>query len=395
MLPRSSHRASIGARNADRPDVSVIITAYNVGRFIRQAIFSALDQTLRGIEVIVVDDGSTDDTAAEIARARDPRLRIIRQSNQGASQARNAGLEAARAPLVAFLDGDDYWRPEKLEKQARFMAVHPEIDLSFVLCTVVDEDGAVLVVPSPGPTRPLSFYDLLVENYIRNGSTVVVRREALLEQGGFDPSFPACNDYEAWLRVAASREHNVECLPEVLTFYRRREGQISADWRRMRDAFQALLEKMERIAPQQTRDARAGAVQNMYRYLAILAYKNGEVATSASLLCASLRSSPYGFVTDSRSLLIAAAVANRALLGAERYRTVERWAARFWNRGSTSDPAQSRAHPHPLPQRPLVGDPDGKVPASASAHAPNVSPLALPAPLGRLNCRDSLHNPEH
>ncbi len=313
------------------PLVSVVVTAYNVEPFIRQAIESALAQTLEPIEVIVVDDGSTDGTPAVIAELNDPRLQVIRQANQGASRARNVGLAAARAPLAAFLDGDDYWHPRKLERQARFMAARPGIDLSFTLCSVVDEAGRELVVPAAGPRRPLSFGDLLVENHIRNGSTVIVRREALAGQGGFDPDFPACNDYEAWLRIATLRPRNVECLPETLTFYRRRDGQISSDWRRMRDAFHALLVKMEGIVPDQTRRARAGAMRNMYRYFALLAYKSGEIASAASLLRTSLGSQPLGFFLDSRSWLVAAAIANRAVLGGERYRVVERWAFHCWN----------------------------------------------------------------
>src|SRR5262245_58814803 len=108
--------------------VSVIIPNYNYGRFLREALDSALNQTLPPLEVIVVDDGSTDESP-EILESYGDRIRVIRQKNQGVGIARNTGAEAARGELLAFLDADDYWFPQKLEKQVEKINSDPELGM--------------------------------------------------------------------------------------------------------------------------------------------------------------------------------------------------------------------------------------------------------------------------
>ena len=113
------------------PRVSVIIPCFNHGRFLRQAARSVLSQTLADIELIIVDDGSTDETAAVIAQLDDPRVRVRVTGNRGVSAARNAGLDMARGEFVAFLDADDAWEPEKLARQVAIMDSEPEVALVF------------------------------------------------------------------------------------------------------------------------------------------------------------------------------------------------------------------------------------------------------------------------
>jgi glycosyltransferase involved in cell wall biosynthesis len=118
--------------------ISVIIPAYNVAQFLREAVDSALAQTRRDIEAIVVDDGSTDGSADMLRDLDDPRLRVIRQDNAGSAAARNAGLRLASGNLVAFLDADDRWAPQNLERQAAFLESHPEVDMTFGHSLAVD-----------------------------------------------------------------------------------------------------------------------------------------------------------------------------------------------------------------------------------------------------------------
>lgn len=314
------------------PRVSVVVTAYNVAPFLRQALESALSQTATDIEVVVVDDGSSDEPDRVAGEFADPRLRLVRQDNQGASAARNRGVSETSAPYVAFLDGDDYWGKDKLEQQASLLDRHPEIDLVFTLCGVVSERGTSLAAPQRPPAAAISFAELLCENYVRNGSSVMVRRSALEAAGGFDASFAACNDYEAWLRIALLRERNVLCLQRYLTFYRRRAGQITDDWRTLERSFLQLLDKMEDRRPEEVRRARPAALRNMYRYFSLIAYKNGESMESLRLLAISFRSQPAAFCLDLRSWLVAAGSVSRLVLGPAVYGRIERPALRLWTR---------------------------------------------------------------
>ena len=125
--------------------VSVVIPTYNRARVVGEAIDSALAQTHERLEVIVVDDGSTDDTAERVGRRRDRRLRYVRREHAGVSSARNAGIAAATGDLVSFLDSDDLWKPEKIETEVAALARHPEA--GGVFSDLEKRDGAT-VVPS-------------------------------------------------------------------------------------------------------------------------------------------------------------------------------------------------------------------------------------------------------
>lgn len=135
------------------PKVSVVIPTYNRGYIVREAIESVLAQTFGDFEVIVVDDGSADDTAEKIAAIRDSRVRYIRQSNAGVSAARNRGVAEARGEIISFLDSDDLWKPEKLTHEVRFLEEHPEVPAVFGDIEVRFRDGVAiesLARQSPG-----------------------------------------------------------------------------------------------------------------------------------------------------------------------------------------------------------------------------------------------------
>lgn len=339
-MSEAPHRPSPDSHQENLPRVSVVVPLYNTASFIRRALESVLNQTMGDLELIVVDDGSTDDSLAAVQSFDDARLRIVHQSNQGASAARNRGLRDARAPYVAFLDGDDFWREDKLECQLAVLDANPELDLVFARCTVVDEQEAPLVLTGPCPDGPMSYSDLLSENFIRNGSTVLVRRDALVAAGSFDPAFAACNDYEAWLRVSALRPRNLVCVQQYLTFYRRRGGQISSNWRVMRDAFEQLMVKMQTLRPQETARSGCSARRNMYRYLALVAYRGGETKSALGLLLDSFRARPMHFLRDPRSWLVTVGCLSWALFGQYGHRALERPALRLWNRAALKSSAR-------------------------------------------------------
>lgn len=182
------------------PRVSVIIPAYNAAATLERAVASVLAQTCRPLEVLVVDDGSTDATPQVVARLGDA-VRAIRQPNQGVSVARNEALRRARGDLIAFLDADDEWLPAKLENQVDFLAANPAVDLVYTQVYCVDGQGR------DRGTRPLergldTYAHLFFANRIPT-STVLVRRTALERAGEFDPALKITQDYDLWLRIAA------------------------------------------------------------------------------------------------------------------------------------------------------------------------------------------------
>jgi glycosyltransferase involved in cell wall biosynthesis len=308
--------------------ISVIIPAYNVAEFVREAVESALAQTRRDLEVIVVDDGSSDGSADILSDLDDPRLRVIRETHGGSAAARNAGLRLATGELVAFLDADDRWAPQNLERQSAFLENHPEVDMTFGHSLVVDEEGRSLGFRSSTWTGPVGLSQLLRVNEIGNGSCLLLRREALDRAGWFDVKLPACVDIDVWMRVASLRPNNVAAIPEVLTFYRRRSNQISGDWRRMEAGYLQLLENLRRVAPLEVQREEYRSRAGRYRYYARLARERGEAGSAARLLATAFCWAPIWLLCDSRTWLIGAAVLSQLLLPRGLYLRLLRWGQR-------------------------------------------------------------------
>ncbi len=310
------------------PRVSVIVPAYNVEPYIRQAVESVLRQTVPEVEVIVVDDGSTDGTAAQLSGLADPRLRLIRQEHAGVCASRNTGVGLARAPYLGFLDGDDLWLPDKLRRHIAVLEAHPEIDLTFSLSRVIDRSGRELHCMPRHRGGVVGFRELITQSPIRNGSTVVLRRQVLQRAGPFDPSLSPCEDCEMWLRVAGLRPANVYCIPEALTLYRRRPGQLTSDRALFWDGWLRVLEKTRRLAPERVSGVEARASSHISHCLGVLAYEEGELEEAARWLWLSVREAPHRRVVRPGTWLLAAACLSRWLLPGAVHRGLEAWATR-------------------------------------------------------------------
>jgi glycosyltransferase involved in cell wall biosynthesis len=218
---------------------SVIMPAYNRAATVGAAIMSALKQTRSDFELIVVDDGSSDDTVArveELAR-RDERISLVTQQHRGAAAARNAALARATGEYVSFLDSDDLWLPRYLEAMARTLSEHPGAGVAHTDAWVLHGDvgkiarGSLMNRREPPvvPNEPLEFLRAMLESANFLFYSVMIRRPILLEVGGFDERLQASVDYELWLRIAAHGYPFVR-HPEKLAVYRRRSsGQITSD----------------------------------------------------------------------------------------------------------------------------------------------------------------------
>jgi glycosyltransferase involved in cell wall biosynthesis len=208
--------------------ISVVIPAFNHARFLPASIESALAQTLAPAEVIVVDDGSTDETAAVVGRYAG-RVRALRQANRGVSAARNRGAAESRGDALAFLDADDEWMPRKLEAQAARLQAQP--DLGLVHCGVqeVDADGRALGVRLDGLEGRVAEEMMLFRRgvILGGGSAAVVPRAVFAEAGGFDESLSTSADWDLHHRIA--RRRAVGFVPEALVRYRVHGGNMHAD----------------------------------------------------------------------------------------------------------------------------------------------------------------------
>ncbi len=219
--------------------VSVVIPTFNSGHLVTEAVESVLGQTLPPAEVVVVDDGSADDTQKRLA-AYAGRVRSLRQENQGVSVARNLGVASAGQEYVAFLDADDIWHPRKLELQMSVFARHPELGL--VGTGTCDWPAAEFpLLPAPA-VNFVTWAQLVVKNRIAT-SSVVVRRHLFARTGPFDPSMRSAQDRDLWLRVAELAP--VANLELPLVGYRDVPGSISKQAVRCEAGKMRILSKID------------------------------------------------------------------------------------------------------------------------------------------------------
>ena len=216
--------------------VSVIVPAYQPGPCLRLALGSLLAQTFTDWDAVVVDDGSAEDLSwvADL----DPRILFVRQANQGLSAARNFAVGRTGAPLVAFLDADDLWLPDKLAAEVAAMAARPALALVSTRFQIIDDSG---VVTGEGFEGYHDSYEELLQGCGICVSTVVVRRWVLDEVGLFDPTLTSAQDWDRWLRIA--HKHCLNRLDEVLAHYRVHPGGMTRNWRRSRAEARTVLQR--------------------------------------------------------------------------------------------------------------------------------------------------------
>ncbi|WP_144776638.1 glycosyltransferase family 2 protein [Marinobacter maritimus] len=222
--------------------VSVIIPVYNREHLVSQAIESVLAQTYKPVEIILINDGSTDGSLSVLRRFEalfPQQVRVIDQPNQGQILARNNGIQAARGEYIAFLDSDDLWLENKLERQIPLF--EPGVGLVYSGTEVIDEEGHTIRVESADVTITGNIYpQLLIKNRM-TGGTVVVSAEALKHVGAFSTDFKAAENWDLWLRI--SKVYSARAVRDPLLRYRVHDGNMSGDAQLMINAKLQIIEK--------------------------------------------------------------------------------------------------------------------------------------------------------
>ncbi|MCC6201490.1 MAG: glycosyltransferase [Gammaproteobacteria bacterium] len=237
---------------ATAPAITIIMPCYNSAQTILGSIASVCAQTFTDWELLIIDDGSRDDSATIARKIEDPRIQVLVQSNQGSAGARNTGLAAARGSYIAFLDADDTWDPEFLHKMHATLAPRPDAVLAYCGWQNIGVTGGRGQPFVPPDYDPMDRFEVLLGGCRWPIHAVLSRREDLLRTQGFDVSFKTSEDYDLWMRVAP--QGRLVLVPEVLAFYQHHGGaQITKNRLRVALNHHRAQQKFLEQNPQATR----------------------------------------------------------------------------------------------------------------------------------------------
>lgn len=253
------------------PRVSVLIGAFNSGSTLRRAADSILAQSIEDIELLIIDDGSSDDTPAVAAALadQDHRVRVLSMpGNVGIARSLNAGLQEARAPIVAVLDADDWAEERRLERQLAILDAHPEV--AVVGCRMRETDAAGRELRPRTALASGDVGDLLMRFNPVPNSASAFRREAALEVGGYDPRYRWAAEYDLWLRLA--ERHRVHALPELLAT-RQMSGTNVAGTREREQIAESIVMRLRAMRRRRSLSGVSGLVPYGISYLTPLSLK--------------------------------------------------------------------------------------------------------------------------
>lgn len=282
---------------------SIIVPAFNVAKTVAQTLDALLAQTYHNFEIIVVDDGSTDETATIVARYQlDQRVRLIHQRNRGLAGARNTGIEASIGRVIGFCDADDIWELHKLAQHIRHLRDNPVVGVSYAGSSLMDDDGKDMGLCQQPRLTDITSAHILKRNPIGNGSSAVIRRQ-VFEQIAyrprseperdwyFDETFRQSEDIECWLRISLTTAWQFEGIPELLTRYRINTNGLSAVVDRQLEAWERMVSKLGVLHPAFFARYTEAARAYQLRYLARRAISDFDRNQAIKMMKASLRQS--------------------------------------------------------------------------------------------------------
>lgn len=222
--------------------VSVVIPTYNSMAYLPETMATVLSQTHPDFEVIVINDGSTDNTQEWVSQINDSRVKLVSQENRGLAGARNRGIEESQGEYLAFLDADDLWQPSKLAEQANMLDNHPEVGVVCTWVTYINQAGDSTGRIAKNHHEGHIWQQLTQSNLVECGSVAMVRRECLTKCGVFDCNLGSfVEDWDMWLRIA--RHYQFKVVQQPLVAYRQIASSASRNWQAMAQSYQLVLEK--------------------------------------------------------------------------------------------------------------------------------------------------------
>jgi hypothetical protein len=282
------------------PILSIVIPTYNLERYIADSIASALAQTMADLEVLVVDDGSTDTTASIAESFKDPRVRVERKSNGGLSSARNVGIAAARGKYIGFLDGDDMWHVAKAERQVAAMEADPNIGLTYSYSAYMEQDGRTTGRILFSSLAQPSVEQMVRRNHVGNGSTPIVRASCFRDAGVFNESLRICGDWEMWVRLLRDSAGVARLVPEVLTFYRIVPTSLSMNFASFLRDCELAAARISAETPQVGASAVRRGLATCYRIAGTKALHGGSRLQALRLLRSAVNRDPSLIIADPR-----------------------------------------------------------------------------------------------
>ncbi|HAX77744.1 MAG TPA: glycosyl transferase family A [Cyanobacteria bacterium UBA11372] len=252
--------------------ISVIIPVYNGEQTIRETINSVLNQTFSDFELIVINDGSQDSTLEIVSSIPDSRIKIFSYPNSGQAISRNRGIERASGEFIAFLDADDLWKPNKLEAQLKALEANPQAAVAYSWTDFIDKDGQFLGTGTRINYSGNVYEKLLVRNFLEHGSNPLIRRQALIEVGGFDGSLTPAEDWDLYLRLACHYQFIAVLSVQVL--YRVSANSSSTNVARMEAASLQVIERAFNLAPASLQHLKKYSLSTLYIYLMFKSLEN-------------------------------------------------------------------------------------------------------------------------
>ena len=252
------------------PFISVVIPAYNAAVFLPEVIQSVMEQSYSEWELLVIDDGSTDNTATLVSdySQSDSRVRLISKENGGVSVARNLGTEIAKGELIAFLDSDDLWLKDKLSVHVDYMKSHPQVGVSFSRVELIESDGSTTNKLTDNIVDTLKPQDLFYSNPTVTTSNLVIRKSVFQELDGFDTSMQYNEDIDLLFRLAIQNHWKIEGIDQVLVQYRLHSSGLSSTLKKMEEGWVTLMTKARQKAPSLVDEHYQAAQAAQLQYLA-------------------------------------------------------------------------------------------------------------------------------
>jgi glycosyltransferase involved in cell wall biosynthesis len=276
------------------PLISVIIPAYNGEKTIRETIESVLNQSFKDFEILVINDGSQDATLDIINSIKDFRLKVFSYSNAGQAVSRNRGFSQSSGEFIAFLDADDLWTPTKLEAQLKALQDNPQAAVAYSWSDFIDEKGQFLRGASRSTLSGDVYAKLLLTDFLDNGSNPLIRRQALIEVGGFDETLTPAEDWDMWLRLAARYHFVLVPAPHIL--YRLSANSESSNLLRMESACVRVIKSAFKQAPDSLQHLKRHSFANIYKYLIFKCFdrsvKRSRALVAAKFLWGAVRNEP-------------------------------------------------------------------------------------------------------